>query len=271
MDFGVFSGGGSYGAEKVGVVYKTRPKFTKTFGISTGALIAPLAVLGEWEVLRNGYLNVRDSDIFSVDPFNKKGKLKLGNTIWRILRGKESLGNSDKLLYLIRSLYTVSMHNRIADRCEVGVYDTITSKLEFVNSRVSYMEFTEAMWHSANAPLAMSFDNHKTDGGLVELVPLSQAIKYANSGDRVLTYICREEFGEIIRMKAKNMLDVAMDYYFAMRREIEIKDVVVGKLEAKAKGVHIEIDWKHPLVKGSALRFSPEKMGEWFNIGYNKV
>ncbi|MGL6095336.1 MAG: patatin-like phospholipase family protein [Fimbriiglobus sp.] len=67
----VLSGGGSYGAHTAGVLNGwtrsgTRPEFDVVTGISTGALIAPLAFLGSKNdaALRKLYTEVRTKDIF---------------------------------------------------------------------------------------------------------------------------------------------------------------------------------------------------------------
>ena len=69
------SGGGSYGAFTVGVLYgwtKTgeRPRFDVVTGISTGALIAPLAFLGpEYdETLREFYTELEQRDVYRRRP-----------------------------------------------------------------------------------------------------------------------------------------------------------------------------------------------------------
>ncbi len=65
------SGGGSDGAFSAGLLNGwtasgTRPVFLQVTGISTGALIAPLAFLGEEydDVLKDGYTNITSEDVF---------------------------------------------------------------------------------------------------------------------------------------------------------------------------------------------------------------
>lgn len=62
----VLSGGGSHGAWGAGVLngWAQRPVFNVVTGVSTGALLATHAFLGEPEVLRDLYTNVSDRDIY---------------------------------------------------------------------------------------------------------------------------------------------------------------------------------------------------------------
>ena len=71
----VLSGGGKCGAYSAGVLCGwsaagTRPRFDVVTGVSTGALIAPLAFLGSAydQVLAESYTNVRTGDIYTRRP-----------------------------------------------------------------------------------------------------------------------------------------------------------------------------------------------------------
>ena len=81
MSYLALSGGSNNGAFAAGVLYGwtesgTRPEFTIVTGVSTGALIAPLAFLGPRydEVLRREYTTVNSENIFESD-------------FWTVVRG----------------------------------------------------------------------------------------------------------------------------------------------------------------------------------------
>ena len=269
---GIFSGGGSHGAEKVGVLYKDKPKFYKTYGCSTGALIAPLAALGEYEILKNSYLSVTDKDIFNVLPYDKNGKIRIINLIFRLLNGEKSIGESHNLLNLIRQFYTPEMHLIIKDKCTVVRYDVPNQRLEYINSGdVSYENFTKAMWHSCNVPLAMTFDQGKIDGGIVEVVPISKSLlDNPPSNSKIKVYLCRKENWNQHSNKIGTLVNFLSSLHNAMRKSIEYSDLKEGMLLAEAKGIPVEIDYQHPDLEGDALRFIPELMKQWFMLGLNK-
>ena len=50
----VISGGGSWGAYGGGTLARLNADYDTIVGVSTGSLLAPLAALREWEVLKQG-------------------------------------------------------------------------------------------------------------------------------------------------------------------------------------------------------------------------
>ena len=102
------SGGGAYGAYTAGYMAGwtrsgTRPEFDVVTGISTGALIAPLAFLGpEFDCrLGNLYTHVQASDIFRVRA-------------WVTIPFKDAAASSAPLRHLIESEITPELMNRVA-------------------------------------------------------------------------------------------------------------------------------------------------------------
>lgn len=269
---GVFSGGGAYGAEKVGVLNALTPKYDRTYGCSTGALIAPLAALGEYELLKEVYLSVNNDNIFNVDPFRKNGKLKRWSAIFRLLSGKKSLGESENLLELIRKSYTPVMHTAIKDRCTVVRYNLAQQKIDYVNSGdVNWFEFTKAMWHSANAPIIMSFSDGMIDGGIVEVTPMEKAVRECSEGGIVDVYLCRKKYWADQPTGIGTFKGFLLALYSAMRKSIEHGDIHQSNEIAKSKNIRVKIDYLHPTVSGDSLFFDKKLMTEWYNIGFNKV
>jgi predicted acylesterase/phospholipase RssA len=110
----VLSGGGTYGAYSAGVLFGwtktgTRPKFDVVTGISTGALIAPLAFLGpEYDdQLREVYTTLRSADVF-----------RIRKTIRTVLLITDSLADNTPLARKIEQIVTPDLLRRIA--CEHG-------------------------------------------------------------------------------------------------------------------------------------------------------
>ncbi len=104
----VLSGGGSYGAYSAGVLVGwthsgTRPEFDVVTGISTGALIAPLAFLGQGYdcEIENLYTTLRTKDIF-----------RLKKTVRSIF--SEGLADTSPLAKQIEKIVTPSLLRDVA-------------------------------------------------------------------------------------------------------------------------------------------------------------
>jgi len=96
----VLSGGGAKGAWSGGVieylVKELEVEWDIVVGTSTGSLLAPLSSIGEVDRLKDAYTTVTNKSIFNIEPFNKKGKIRLRNALWRVLNKKTSLGRSKR-------------------------------------------------------------------------------------------------------------------------------------------------------------------------------
>ncbi|MDQ3290465.1 MAG: patatin-like phospholipase family protein [Bacteroidota bacterium] len=191
----VVGGGGARGAWGAGFAKKLATKYgpyKTVYGTSTGSLMAPLLVLNDFETLRTAYTSVTQRSIFNVNPFNPKtGELKKIPTFWRLITGKETLGESKNLRKLIDQFVSPEQYNKIRNSPEnlnftVTVVDLKTGKPEYKSSRdiVSSEQMKDWMWASANQPLFMSYypdkrDRAYVDGGVLEPVPLKEALRYA--------------------------------------------------------------------------------------------
>ncbi len=104
------SGGGSYGAFSAGVLYGwtqtgTRPTFDVVTGVSTGALIAPLAFIGveRDEELREVYTTLRSKDIF-----------RIRKTVRLLFLATESLADNSPLANVIEKYTTPDVLAQVA-------------------------------------------------------------------------------------------------------------------------------------------------------------
>ncbi|SEG32644.1 Predicted acylesterase/phospholipase RssA, contains patatin domain [Legionella quinlivanii DSM 21216] len=106
----VVSGGGDFGAFGAGILNGwtqsgKRPEFTTVTGISTGALIAPLAFAGPKydKALREAYTTISAKDVFTDKP-----------VLWTLLTGGESLKDYKPLQKLLDKYVTATMLDDIA-------------------------------------------------------------------------------------------------------------------------------------------------------------
>jgi predicted acylesterase/phospholipase RssA len=80
----VVSGGGARGAWGAGFAKKLSDSFgvyNVAFGTSTGSLMNPLIVLGEFDRLQKAYTTVTQEKIFDLNPFKESGELRTKNSL----------------------------------------------------------------------------------------------------------------------------------------------------------------------------------------------
>ena len=181
----VISGGGSRGAFAVGALEVLRESgrvFDFIAGTSTGALIAPMAAIGELPLLRSIYTSVETEDI-----------LHERNPIEILLQ--DSIYDSRPLWSLITSFITPERFQHILE-AEPDLYLTTvnlqTGRVVYWNPRSSGPDggamtreaFLRAVLASASIPVMMpavrifeSGDQY-VDGGIREIAPLSIAIDH---------------------------------------------------------------------------------------------
>jgi predicted patatin/cPLA2 family phospholipase len=193
----VISGGGARGAWGVGLVdtlIKSKGAYKAVMGISTGSTMGPLVLAQQLELLKHIYSTTTQEKIFNVNPFkvkkDKNGittKPRLGLAAWRMIRGKKTIGESKNLRKLIDIYYSDSVYNTIISnqlQLAVGVTNMTTGEFELkLSDYYSHENMKDWIWASANQPLWMSYTtidgNDYVDGGVRQVVPLEDAVKYA--------------------------------------------------------------------------------------------
>ncbi len=159
----ILSGGGAKGAWGVGVV-KALVELGNTYdiaiGTSTGSLMAPFILANDIPGLEVGYTSVSQKDIFNVDPFKDNGDIRPVRAGWRIIRGKKTLGESEKLKEKIKALIKEDHFRDIRDNNLLFGVTVIN-----FNKGISQVKTTEEfsndqmrdwIWASSNNPLFMS-------------------------------------------------------------------------------------------------------------------
>ncbi|MGP8217044.1 MAG: patatin-like phospholipase family protein [Bacteroidia bacterium] len=199
----VVSGGGARGAWGVGVVehlLQTTGDYNAVFGTSTGSLTAPLTLLPkDTAKMVFTYTHVTKDSIFNVDPFNTTEtytngvptvttSMRAGNAIFRLLFGKESLGESKPLRNLIHHNLTQSRYDSIKNyyhvHLNVAVTNMVSGHAEIKSSdECNYNDMCDWIWASADEPIWMSYlhkdDSVYSDGGVIEVIPVVEGLNYA--------------------------------------------------------------------------------------------
>lgn len=208
---------GAWGVGVCKALLERHQGYKAVYGTSTGSLMAPMILLQNIDKLEFNYTNVTQKSIFNCNPFKVKKEpvlidgaqaidsltniklftmktdIKPLNALWRLILGKPTLGESYNLRNLIQSQFTKEEYNKLQSICKlydfeigVGVTNMEEAKFEMIkNTNKDYDEFINYMWASANQPVFMTYyydekrKRHFADGGLIEVLPIRQAIEYA--------------------------------------------------------------------------------------------
>lgn len=280
----VISGGGSKGAFAGGVaeaLYKTKQHTWNNFyGTSTGALLNTLIPQYRFKDLYNLYTNVNNKSIFNISPFDKNGKVRILNAIWRVLRNKTSLGETKNLYELITTHFTKQDYlelyydKKIVCNC---VTNYTKGRVEFkYNDLETYEDFCRYVLASASVPLAMDlvFVNYDEylDGGVMEHIPLQRAID--DGSDEIDVIVLRPNYSEQLddNWDSKNIFNVSFRTLSLMMKEISENDLFIGKLvNTLNKDININIFYLNKEVPINTLMFDPQQMKKWWNEGYKSV
>ncbi|CAG7581584.1 MAG: putative hydrolase [uncultured marine phage] len=285
----VVSVGGSKGAYAVGIVqyyYSIGRTYDIQIGSSTGALIATLVAAGSLEKLAEAYTNISHRDIFSVSPFKiKKSKngihkysINTRAALYNmIIKKRASLGDSSALRYkTIPKFFSHEDYNKIIienQDLNVCVSNLTLEKGEVKNiTNFNYEEFCDWIWASTCAPPFMSIpeiDGYEyVDGGLMEMVPIEQAI--LRGADEIDVIILEREYPEIANIeKVRNILHFIIKLQSMMMNKIKKQNINLGALSHIAtKDIKVNFHYTERRLTNNSLIFDRDIMRGWRKEGF---
>ena len=290
FDILLLSGGGSYGAYGAGFLtgwHQTGkyPKFRVVTGVSTGALMAPHAFVGEEEdmhELRRVYTGVSDSDIY-----------RLRNP-WEALTGCDnSMYTTVPLKHLLDKCFTNKFIDRVADcgkegrKLYVGVTCLDTGEFEAwdmtqLAANKEYELFKKVLLASAAVPIAfppiMLKNRLYVDGGAAaniflyeEMLDIHQKLKLKESNIKMNIYAIMNGKRGLEKMCVQpNALAVARRSLNVLLNANEKADVKTVLLMSKYNDIPFRITYIPNNVNvnlRTALDFNTVEMGKLFEIG----
>lgn len=259
----VISGGGARGAWGGGLINaiyeQEAPDYRCIVGTSTGSLLAPFVALNAYAKMKEGFTDVTQESIFNVNPFKKNGDVNGLKAVWRIIQGKQTLGESDNLKERILSFFTSSDYDKLkaSGRTVKASVVSLTTNCAVCKSSDDndYTDMVDWIWASANTPVFMSAlpkgDELWVDGGIKENVPVVEALEYAlqhgiDTIDIVVNYPetisgrWPQPGGKTnIIPKLLRIIDVFCD-------EVRSSDIEIGVLRAKAENMKIYLYYMSP-------------------------
>jgi len=287
----LISGGGAWGAFGGGTLARINGSYDTVIGVSTGSLLAPLAALKEWELLKAAYTTVNGRDIFDCSwykgmPISKTGKIRKLPIIMTFLRGQKTICTSNALRKTIDKFFTQEQFNELQKQnIEVLVgaqnFAQVPSRTHYFNSSTEeYEEFKDWMWCSANFPFFTTLVKKSwrdttgkfhvgnwSDGGLTDLVGLEQLVMRGYKEiDIVLHRAPIEEKleGNLIH----NLVDTVTTSLNAMRYDIEFEYFFEKIKRLNKRGAKVTVYWLPRKLNKNSMLFNQKEMLAWWDEGY---
>lgn len=282
----VISGGGSKGAFAGGVAQYLMEEKKKEYdiflGTSTGSLMVSHLALGKIDALKKLYTSVNQKTIFSNNPFiikkvhgEKVITINHFNTLWNIINGRKTFGESKNLRKLIRKNITEEMFLEILEKEKevvVTLSNLSTNQIEYKSlSECTYSDFCDWIWGSCNYIPFMSLLEKNScqyaDGGFGCLVPIREAI--LRGAKEVDAIILETEVTQINKLKSKNPFSLLFDVFDFMLENVERHNITIGKLSAKHHDVKLNLYYTPTVLTTNSLVFDKKLMTKWWQSGFN--
>jgi len=282
----VISGGGSKGAFAGGVAQYLMEENKKEYdffvGTSTGSLMVSHLALGKIDALKKLYTSVNQKAIFSNNPFvvkkvhgEKVITINHLNTLWNLINGRKTFGESKNLRKLIRRNITEEMFLEILKSDKevvITVSNLSANRIEYKTlSECTYADFVDWIWASCNYIPFMSLLEKDgcqyADGGFGCLVPIREAI--LRGAKEVDAIILETEVTQINRLKSKNPFTLLFDVFDFMLEHVERHNITIGKLSAKHHDVKLNLYYTPTVLTTNSLVFDKKLMTKWWQSGFN--
>lgn len=287
----IISAGAATSAYGGGTLARINKNYDLAIGISTGALMSPLTVLGEWDLLKLAYTTMMQNDFFDdcwykPSQFKKDGTMRALPLLISLLVGDKTISTSKNLRKTIERLFTKEMYNRILEKnkniivASQNIIEEPAIAHYFNLKYETYDDFVDWIWCSCNVPLHTSLVKKNwtdekgkfhvglwCDVGIHNLPTLKDEV-----GNQVKEV-------DIILLKPKpevkfegkrilNLVDNVCTTINAMKYDIELDELKKKINELTQEGVKVTIWWLPRKLTNNSLIFNKKQMTEWWNEGY---
>lgn len=282
----VISGGGSKGAYAGGVaqylIQEEGHQYDIFLGTSTGGLLVPHLAAGKIDKIYKVFTNVKQRNIFSVNPFNvrKKGdrefvSINFINSLWQFIKMKRTFGESKALKRYLRKHFTEEEYNIIRNTKEdvvVTVSNLSKNRIEYKSIKdFSYKEFCDWVWISCNYIPFMSLAKvdgfEYADGAFSCVVPIREAIQ--RGATEIDAVVLESENMEYMKVLGKNPFSLMLNLFGHLLDQVERSDILIGKLAAKNKGVKLNLYYTPTKLTENSLIFNKKLMESWWQQGFD--
>lgn len=281
----VISGGGSKGAFAGGVaeylLNVAKKDYQLYLGTSTGSLLISHLSLGKIEKVKHIYTNVRQSDIFSLNPFvtRKKGDreyvtINYLNTVLQFIKRKRTFGESKNLRKTIANHFSMQEFEAIrrsGKEVIVTVSNLTKNMVEYKSIYdFNYNDFVDWIWISCNLVPFMTLSNKNNfeyaDGGLGRMVPIREAIRRgATEIDAIILEMENMEHNKVL---GKNPFSLMINLFGFMLDQVEKQDIREGKLASVQHNVQLNLYFTPSQLTENSLIFDKDLMSDWWQQGF---
>ena len=196
------------------------------------------------------------------------------NTLWNLLNGRKTFGESKNLRKLIKKYVTEELFLKIIKNeteVVVTVSNLSTNEVEYKTLReCTYNDFCDWIWASCNYIPFMSLLEKNgcqyADGGFGCLVPIREAI--LRGAKEVDAIILETEVTQINRLKSKNPFSLLFDAFDFMLEHVERHNITIGKLSAKQNDVKLNLYYTASVLTTNSLIFDKKLMSKWWQSGF---
>ena len=281
----VISGGGSKGAFAGGVAEYlhnvARKDYQLYLGTSTGSLLISHLSIGKIQKVKHIYTNVKQSDIFSLNPFvtRKQGDreyvtINYLNTVLQFIKRKRTFGESKNLRKTIVKHFSINEFEavkRSGKEVVVTVSNLTKNKVEYKSIYdFNYNDFVDWIWISCNLVPFMSLSNKNNyeyaDGGFGRMVPIREAIRRgATEIDAIILEMENMEHNKVL---GKNPFSLMINLFGFMLDQAEKQDIREGKLASVQHNVQLNLYYTPSQLTENSLIFDKNLMSDWWQQGY---
>lgn len=282
----VISGGGSKGAYAGGVAeYLIKEKgysYDLFVGTSTGSLLVPHIAAGKIDKVYDVFTDVKQSNIFSVNPFRTHKKddreyvsINFLNSLWQFIKMKRTFGESKALKRYLKKHFTEEEYNLIRATKEdvvITVSNLSQNRVEYKSIKdFSYEEFCEWIWISCNYIPFMSLAKvngfEYADGAFGCVVPIREAIQ--RGATEIDAVVLESENMEYMKVLGKNPFSLMLNLFGHLLDQVEKSDILIGKLAAINKDVKLNLYYTPSKLTENSLIFNKKLMVEWWQQGFD--
>lgn len=260
--------------------YNYKPDYIS--GISAGGILAVPLALQMYDEIHELATTFTYDDIFSVKPVNEKGKITL-QALWRIISGKESLGVQDNLIKTVSKLVTPHMFELYQKKstfpvCVLGMVDFKTGKRVYLNMKNQpYDVFLAAVKATSSIPIfvesvQMPWQGYYYDGGVRDHIGSHWLMENYEMNQHISVYSRPQNYDITeAKWKPKNVYTVLQRTIDIMNVEISKNDELKEDIISKNKNIQNTKIFMPYILSDDMYEISPEKLKEWYQIGYNQA
>ncbi|MBP0902571.1 patatin family protein [Mariniflexile gromovii] len=282
----VISGGGSKGAYAGGVaeflIKEKGYQYDLFVGTSTGSLLVPHIAAGKIDKIYDVFTDVKQSNIFSVNPFRTRRKgdreyvsINFLNSLWQFIKMKRTFGESKALKRYLKKHFTEEEYHLIRTTKEdvvVTVSNLSQNRVEYKSIKdFSYEEFCEWIWISCNYIPFMSLAKvdgfEYADGAFGCVVPIREAIQ--RGATEIDAVVLESENMEYMKVLGKNPFSLMLNLFGHLLDQVERSDILIGKLAAKNRDVKLNLYYTPSKLTENSLIFNKKLMVDWWQQGFD--